>query len=188
MNHSPCFSYLVIHVHIHIPPYPHIQNSTYPKIHISKKLNIHINIFISIYSKSWYCFILCSTSHCIVQKYSLQIGASRQLLGVTSGACHNVTFTTYLSLFFYTPAYWGLEILHLKVRILASRVASRQNSANYHPKTQIMICVKTMICMLNCESNYTLCKIARWVKHYTMCKISHSVKKLHSKHFLSCTP
>ena len=33
-----------------------------------------------------------------------------------------------------------------------------------------------MICMLNCESNYTLCKIARWVKHCTLCKIAHSVK------------
>ena len=30
--------------------------------------------------------------------------------------------------------------------------------------------------MLNCESNYILCKIARWVKHYTMCKIAHFVK------------
>ena len=33
-----------------------------------------------------------------------------------------------------------------------------------------------MICMLNCESNYTLCNIARWVFNYTMCKISHFIK------------
>ena len=37
--------------------------------------------------------------------------------------------TSYLSLF-YTTAIWGLEILHLKVRIFATKVASRQNSVN----------------------------------------------------------
>ena len=72
--------------------------------------------------------------------------------------------------FFYTTAIWGVEILHLKVCKFA-KVDSRQNSVNYHPRTQIMICVKIMICMLNCESNYTLCKIASLVKDYTMCKI-----------------
>ena len=49
-----------------------------------------------------------------------------------------------------------------------------------------MTCVKIEICMLNCESNYTLCKIARWVKHNTMCKIANC-NKLHSRHFLSYT-
>ena len=84
--------------------------------------------------------------------------------------------TSYLS-FFYTTAIWCMEILHLKVRKSATKVASRQNSINYHSKTQIMNCVKIMICILNRKSNYTMCKIARWVKHYTMCKIVHSVKK-----------
>ena len=50
------------------------------------------------------------------------------------------------------------------------------------------------------NSNHELCEnhdmyvelqvklhIARWVKHYTMCKIAHSVKKLDSNNFLSCT-
>ena len=60
----------------------------------------------------------------------------------------------------YTTAIWGVEILHLKVRKFATKVASRQNSVNFHPRTQIMSCVKIMICMLNCESNYTLYKIA----------------------------
>ena len=73
------------------------------------------------------------------------------------------------------------------MRKFATKFASRQNSVKYHPRTQIMNCVKIMICMLNCESNYTLCKIARWVKHYTMFKIAYSVKKIHSNHFLSCT-
>ena len=61
---------------------------------------------------------------------------------------------------FYTTAIWGVEILHLKVRRFETKVASRKNSVNFHPRTQIMSCVKIMICMLNCESNYTLYKIA----------------------------
>ena len=77
---------------------------------------------------------------------------------------------------FYTTAIWVVEILHLKVCKFATKVTSRQNRVNYYPRTQIMNCVRIMIYMLNCESNYTLCKIARWVKHYTMCKIAHSVK------------
>ena len=83
--------------------------------------------------------------------------------------------TSYLSFFLHNRNL-GLEILHLKVRKFATKVASRQNSINYHSKTQIMNCVKIMICILNRKSNYTMCKIARWVKHYTMCKIVHSVK------------
>ena len=82
----------------------------------------------------------------------------------------------HICLFFYTTAIWCVEILHSKVRKFATKVASRQNSVNYHPRTEIINCVKIMICMLNCESNYTLCKIARCVKHYTMCKIAHHVK------------
>ena len=80
-----------------------------------------------------------------------------------------------------------LFVIFLHNRNLRHGFASRQNSVNYHSRTQIMNCVKIMICMLNCESNYILCKIARWVKHYTKYKIAHSVKKFHSKHFLSCT-
>ena len=63
--------------------------------------------------------------------------------------------------FFYTIAIWCLEVLHLKLRKFATRVDSRQNS--------IMNCLNTMIWMLNCKSNDTLCKIAIWVKHYTVC-------------------
>ena len=38
-----------------------------------------------------------------------------------------------------------MEILHLKARKFETKVASRQNSVNYHPRTQIMNCVKIMI-------------------------------------------
>ena len=80
--------------------------------------------------------------------------------------------------FFYTTAIWGVEILQLKVHKFATKVALQQNSVHYHTSTQIRNFVKIMICMLNCESNYTSCKIARCVKHYTMCNIAHSVKKI----------
>ena len=73
--------------------------------------------------------------------------------------CH----TSYFS-FFYTTTVCGVEILHLKARKFGTKVASRQNSVNYHLRTQITNSVKIMICMLN------------WVKHYTMCKIAHSVQ------------
>ena len=82
-----------------------------------------------------------------------------------------------LVIFLYTTAIWGLEILQLKVRKFGARVASRQNSVNYHSRTQIMKCLKTMIWNLNCKSNNTLlCKIARWLKNYTVCKTAPSVK------------
>ena len=73
---------------------------------------------------------------------------------------------------FYTTAIWGVEILHLKVHKFATKVVLRQISINYHPRTQIM---KILMCTLNCESNYTLRKMARWVKHYTMCKIAEFI-------------
>ena len=45
-----------------------------------------------------------------------------------------------------------------------------------------MSCVKIMICMLNCESNYTLWKTAMWVKHSTMCNTVLTLHNiLHSK-------
>ena len=40
--------------------------------------------------------------------------------------------------FFYTTVIWEVKILHLKVRKFATKVASRQNSVNYHSGTQIM--------------------------------------------------
>ena len=60
--------------------------------------------------------------------------------------------TSYLS-FFYTTAIWGLEILHLKVRKFATKVASRQNSVKQHLGAQIhILCVK-----LYTEFKITLC-------------------------------
>ena len=38
--------------------------------------------------------------------------------------------TSYLS-FFYTTTFWGLQILHSKVRKFAIKIASRQNSVNH---------------------------------------------------------
>ena len=70
--------------------------------------------------------------------------------------CH----TSYFS-FFDTTTVCGVEILHLKARKFGTKVASRQNSVNYHLRTQITNSVKIML---------------NWVKHYTMCKIAHSVK------------
>ena len=54
--------------------------------------------------------------------------------------------TSYLS-FFYTTAIWGVEILHLKVRKFATKVASRQSIVNYHPRTQIINYVKMIACL-----------------------------------------
>ena len=34
--------------------------------------------------------------------------------------------------FFYTHVFWGLKILHSKVRKFATKTASRQNSVNHH--------------------------------------------------------
>ena len=65
-----------------------------------------------------------------------------------------------------------MEILHLKVRKSATKVALRQNSINYHPRTKIKNCVKIMIYMLNCKSNYTLCKIIRLVREGIKKKMS----------------
>ena len=41
----------------------------------------------------------------------------------------------------YTTAVWGVKILHLNVRKFATKVVSRQNSVNYHLRTQIIIFV-----------------------------------------------
>ena len=60
--------------------------------------------------------------------------------------------TWYLS-FFYTHIFWGLEILHSKVRKFATKIASRQNSVIHHS-----------------VQNYT-----HSVKLHTMCKITHFV-------------
>ena len=60
------------------------------------------------------------------------------------------------------------------VNLQRSCLATRQRKLP--SKNWIMNCAKIMICMLNCESNCTLCEITRWVKHYTMCKIVNSVK------------
>ena len=51
--------------------------------------------------------------------------------------------------FVYTTAIRCQEVLNLKVRKFATRVDSQQNSVDYHSKTQIMNCLKTMIRMLN---------------------------------------
>ena len=48
----------------------------------------------------------------------------------------------HISHIFYTTTIWGVEILHLKVRKFATRDASRQNSVNYHLRTQILNCLK----------------------------------------------
>ena len=77
-----------------------------------------------------------------------------QIAHCSSGPCcqsaHNVLdssqHTWYLS-FFYTTTFWGLQILHSKVRKFATKIASRQNSKITH-----------------CVQNYTLC-----VKWHTMC-------------------
>ena len=45
--------------------------------------------------------------------------------------CFFATHTWYLS-FFYTHIFWGLEILHSKVRKFATTIASRQNRVVHH--------------------------------------------------------
>ena len=77
---------------------------------------------------------------------------------------------------FYTTAIWGLEILHLKVRKFPTKIASRQKSKQRKlpfKNSNDELCENYD---MHCESNYTLCKISRWVKPYTICKIANSVK------------
>ena len=38
--------------------------------------------------------------------------------------------------FFYTSIFWGLKILHSKVRKFATRIVSRQNSVNHHSRAK----------------------------------------------------
>ena len=110
--------------------------------------------------------------------------------------------TSYLS-FFYTTTFWGLEILHSKVRKFATKIASRQNSVNlrqklpcdkncvnHHHTAEIdTMCVKlhTVWKITHCVYNYTLsvklhaeCKITHCVKNYTLCvKLHTECKKTH---------
>ena len=74
-----------------------------------------------------------------------------------------------------------MEILHLKVRKFATKVASRQNSVNYVPskKSNHELCESHEYDMLvELRVKLHIRKIARWVKHYTMYmyKKEHSVK------------
>ena len=63
------------------------------------------------------------------------------VLGIIPHICH----------FFYTNTFWGLEILHSKVRKFATKIYSRLNSVNY------TLCVEL----------HTVCKI------YTLCVKVH---------------
>ena len=106
-------------------------------------------------------------------------------------------YTWYLS-FFYTTTFWGLEILHSKVRKFATKIASRQNSVNlrqklpcdkncvnHHHTAEIdTMCVKlhTVWKITHCVYNYTLsvklhaeCKITQSVKLHAECKITQCV-------------
>ena len=67
--------------------------------------------------------------------------------------------TWYLS-FFYTNTFWGLKILHSKVRKFTTKKASRQNSVKPH----------TLCKITHSMCNHTLC-----VKLHTVCKITHCV-------------
>ena len=88
---------------------------------------------------------------------------------------------------FYTTTFWGLKILHSKVRKFATKIASRQNSVNlrqklpcnkncvnHHHTAEIdTMCVKlhTVWKITHCVYNYTLS-----VKLHAECKITQSVK------------
>ena len=61
---------------------------------------------------------------------------------------------------FYTHTFWGLKILHSKVRKFTTKKASRQNSVKPH----------TLCKITHSMCNYTLC-----VKLHTVCKITHCV-------------
>ena len=59
--------------------------------------------------------------------------------------------TWYLS-FFYTHTFWGLQIVHSKVRKFATKMDSRQNSVNY------TLCVTLCpVCKITHCANYTMC-------------------------------
>ena len=63
-------------------------------------------------------------------------------LSVSYIACHNMTPPLYLYLyihtwylsFFYTDTFWGLKILHSKVRKFATKIAPQINSINLRHK------------------------------------------------------
>ena len=87
----------------------------------------------------------------------------------------------------FTPCHYIFWVfLHLNIKAAFSNLLKvsqcdhifSQNSVHYHPRTETMNSVKIMICMLNFESSFTSCKIARWVTHYHMWKIAHPVKKI----------
>ena len=83
----------------------------------------------------------------------------------------NICPQLYLSIpdichFFYTHIFWGLEILHLKVRKFATKIASRQNSVIHHSVQNHTHSVKLhTMCKI-----HTLCKITHCVKLHTLCK------------------
>ena len=90
----------------------------------------------------------------------------------TSSPCCRLNTIPDNCLFFTITFFWGLKILHSKVRKFARRIASRQNSVNHHHGAQIDTYIYVFICML-CAKVYTLCKITHYVWNYTLCVRLH---------------
>ena len=92
-------------------------------------------------------------------------------LGTIPDICH----------FFYTHIFWGLKILHSKVRKFTTKVASRQNSVNHYSRAIFhTLCIKShIVCnFTHCVWNYTLCVKLHTVRFITHCVKLHTVHKI----------
>ena len=87
--------------------------------------------------------------------------------------------------FFYTTTFWGLKILHSKVRKFTTKIASRQNSVNHHSRAKFHIYFKQFksweewegwLLLPEPSCHYWVQVVSHCVENYALCGKIYTLK------------